>query len=248
MHTDIVELHAFYRSALGAMAQGLICARLNEAWGVGERLRIGGFGFTEPYLASFTQAERALAFAPAAQGVAHWPADGPGRVALVDETRWPVPDAFFDRIVIVHGLEEAGAPGRVLREAWRTLTDDGRIIIVAANRRGPWAMADSTPFAAGRPFLKGQLGRLLSETLFRPTAWSAALWFPPLRARFLLRGARAWERAGARFLPGFSGVILVEAAKEMLAPVARARTAPVFAPAAAAGLRPGRLNSRGRGG
>ena len=99
------------------------------------------------------------------------------------------------------------------------LTNDGRLIIVAAHRRGLWSVIDTTPFAAGRPYLKPQLARLLEESMFRPRAWSAALYFPPFGARFLLRASSAWERAGAKMWPGLSGVLMVEAGKELLAPV-----------------------------
>ncbi|HNR76937.1 MAG TPA: hypothetical protein PKM48_07385, partial [Parvularculaceae bacterium] len=47
-------------------------------------------------------------------------------------------------------------------------------------------------------------------------------YFPPVGARFLLRAANAWERAGARLWSGLSGVLMVEAAKDMAQPVARA--------------------------
>lgn len=219
MRTDILDIHDFYETALGRAARGFLAGRIEEAWRDHARLRVAGFGHAEPYLGFFDKAERVMAIAPGEQGVVRWPPGAPNRALLAGEA-WPLPDASIDRLLVVHGLEEADDPRRLLRECWRVLTSDGRLIIVVAHRRGLWSMIDTTPFAHGRPYLKRQLEKLLQQSMFRPLAWSSALYFPPIGARFLLRAARAWERAGARLWPALSGVILVEAAKDMAQPVA----------------------------
>jgi len=222
MRTDILDLHDFYASPLGSTARGFIASRIEEAWRDHARLRVVGFGHAEPYLEFFKGAVRTIAIAPGAQGVIHWPQGAKNAAALAGEWAWPLPDASIDRLLVVHGLEESDDPKRLMREIWRVLTSDGRVIFVVAHRRGLWSMIDTTPFAHGRPYLKGQLERLLARSMFRPTAWSGALYFPPIGARFLLRAANAWERAGARLWSGLSGVLMVEAAKDMAQPVARA--------------------------
>ncbi|MEX0646030.1 MAG: methyltransferase domain-containing protein [Parvularculaceae bacterium] len=219
MRTDILDLHAFYETALGATAQGFIASRLAAAWGAAKAQRVAGFGFAAPYLGAFPDAERTLALAPDAQGVIAWPNGARNRAGLVEENRWPLPDSSIDRLLIVHGLEEASDPRRLMREAWRVLTNDGRLMIVVAHRRGLWSVIDTTPFAAGRPYLKRQLFGLLENAMFKPESLKGALYFPPFGARFLLRAASAWERAGARVWPGLGGVLMVEATKELLAPV-----------------------------
>lgn len=224
MRTDILDLHDFYETPLGRAARGFVAARIEEAWRDHARLRLAGFGHAEPYLPFFDKAERVIAVAPGEQGVVRWPAGAANRAVLTGD-QWPLPDASIDRLLLVHGLEEADDPRRLMRECWRVLTTDGRLIIVVAHRRGLWSMIDTTPFAHGRPYLKGQLERLLQQSMFRPLAWSSALYFPPIGARFLLRAARAWERAGARLWSGLGGVILVEAAKDMAQPVAVGKVA-----------------------
>lgn len=223
MRTDILDFHEFYRTPLGAAAQGYIGARLSEAWGEGAGLAIAGFGYANPYLEMFNRASARFALAPGGQGAMRWPPDGANAASLVGEHDWPAPDASLDRVLIIHGLEEAPAPQRLMREIWRVLKDDGRLIIAAAHRRGFWSVIDTTPFAAGRPFLKRRLDGLLKDAMFRPLAWSGALFFPPFR--LALPAARAWERAGGLLWPGFSGVIMVEAAKDMLAPAGLVRRA-----------------------
>ena len=39
----------------------------------------------------------------------------------------------------------------LLRECWRVLRDDGRLLVVVPNRLGSWALFDHTPFGQGRP-------------------------------------------------------------------------------------------------
>lgn len=225
MRTDILDCHRFYATALGAAARRHIGARLAEAWGAGAGLRVAAFGYGAPYLGAFTQAERRIALAPEGQGALAWPEGERNCAALIQDSHWPLPDASIDRLLIVHGLEEAADPRRLLREAWRVLTDSGRLIIVAAHRRGLWSIAGATPFAAGAPYLRGQLETLLRLSTFRLVAWSGALHFPPLKSPSLSRFADAFERAGGDLWPAFCGVLLAEAEKDMLAPIGAAARA-----------------------
>jgi len=105
----------------------------------------------------------------------------------------------------------------LLREAWRVLKDDGRLLIIAPNRTGMWAYQESTPFGHGLPYSAGQLGRLLAGGLFRVERRDAALWMPPSRMRVVLRGAPLFEQAGRKMAPGLAGVTLTEAVKDVYA-------------------------------
>ena len=129
----------------------------------------------------------------------------------------PFTDLTFDRILLVHELETAENARRQLREVWRVLKDDGRLLIVAPNRSGMWAYWDSTPFGHGLPYSAGQLGRLLAAGLFRVERRDAALWMPPSQLRILLRSAPLFERAGRKLVPGLAGVTLTEAVKDVYA-------------------------------
>ena len=155
------------------------------------------------------------------QGAIVWPRDAPAMSALVEEDHLPLADGTIDRLLAVHCLETAERVRPLLREMWRVLAPEGRMILVVPNRRGVWARLDKTPFGQGRPYSRSQLEALLIEALFTPSDWGGALYVPPVDRRFLLRSATAWERVGAALSPAFSGVIIVEACKELMAPIGK---------------------------
>src|SRR6202163_2777531 len=195
---DVVDLRNFYAHPLGTVARRLIGRGIRRLWVGTAGLRTLGLRYATPHLGLFREeAERCLAFMPAAQGVVKWPSTRPTLAALVEECDLPLPDAAVDRILLVHALEASG-----------------RILAVVPNRRGLWARRDTTPFGHGRPYSRSQVTHLLRETWFTPTAWGDALYVPPIDRRWFLRSAPAWERAGANVWAPFAGVHLVEATKQ----------------------------------
>jgi SAM-dependent methyltransferase len=138
---------------------------------------------------------------------------------LAEEDALPFPDLCFDRILLVHGLEAADHARRLLREVWRVMKDDGRLLVVVPNRMGLWAHAESTPFGHGQPYSPRQVERLLAESLFRVERREAALFIPPVNSRLLLRGARLWERGGRLMAPELAGVTITEGVKDVYAAV-----------------------------
>jgi SAM-dependent methyltransferase len=135
------------------------------------------------------------------------------------EALLPLPDLSMDRIILVHALEMVQAPEALLRECWRVLRDDGRLIVVVPNRLGAWSLFDHTPFGQGRPWSRGQLWRLLEGRLFRVAQMRPALFAPPLPWPWALTGAAIWEGMGRVALPRLSGVVMAEAVKDVLGAV-----------------------------
>ena len=216
MYLDVADLRSFYADRLGRIARQLIGARLKSRWPSVSGDRVLGIGYATPYLRDLAHnAERVIAFMPAAQGVVNWPADGPNVAALVIDDALPLPDAAIDRVVVVHALEMAASAGDLLHEIRRVLAPGGRIIVVVPNRSGIWARVETTPFGNGHPFGRGQLTVLLREASFTPVGWTEALAAPPFRRRTWLRTGVAWERVGRRLWPAFAGVIIVEATKQL---------------------------------
>jgi len=218
MFHDVVELRDFYDSRLGEVARHMIRRQVRQVWPNVRQQRVLGIGYATPYLRQFrSEAERVLAFMPSQQGVLHWPHDGPNAVGLIDETALPLPDYSIDRVLLVHSLEHTEQLRPLLSEIWRVMMGDARLLVVVPNRRSLWARLERTPLGQGRPFSQSQLSRLLREMQFVPRQAHPALFVPPTRARTLLGAAPAWERVGKRWFPRFSGVVMIEASKQVYA-------------------------------
>jgi len=218
MWTDVVDLNEFYHSSLGLVAQRMIRRQIRRLWPDLRGSRVLGLGYAIPYLTAYRgEAERVVAAMPAQQGVMHWPPGEPGLVALVDEAELPFDDLSIDRVLMVHAVEHGEHLRGMMREAWRVLSEGGRLLIVVPNRRGIWARLERTPFGHGQPYTSRQVRRLLQDNLFSPVDSARALYVPPSHLRLLLSSSPAFERLGDRFFQRFSGVLLVEAIKQIYA-------------------------------
>ncbi len=236
MAIDVIELRDFYASPLGQVARRMIRRQIRALWPDATGYDVLGLGYAIPYLRPFRdEARRTIALMPAAQGVTRWPEEDLGLVCLGEETELPLANASFERVLLVHALEHSEAVRQSLREIWRVLTPEGKLLIVLPHRRGLWAGSERTPFGHGHPYSRAQITRLLNDCLFAPGGREAALHFPPLSRRYLLRTAGWWEDVGRMLWPGLSGVIMVEATKRVFAVtpkrVKRRALAPVTAPA-----------------
>ena len=216
MSIDVVDLRNFYAQRLGVVARRFVGRGIRKRFADTRGMSVLGVGYPTPYLGLFREeAERCLAFMPAAQGVVKWPSNRPGLAALVDELELPLTDSAVDRVLLVHALEMVHDPAALLREVWRVLAAGGRLLIVVPNRRGVWARLDTTPFGHGRPYSRSQITHLLREAWFTPTGWGEALHVPPVARGWFLRSAVAWERAGSAVATPFAGVHIVEATKQV---------------------------------
>ncbi len=235
MRRDVLQLREFYAQPLGRTVRELLGRKVAEVWGDAGGLDVLGFGYATPFLEGFAGARRVVAAMPASQGVEAWPAGGKNRACLVEDSRLPFSSALFDRVLIVHGLEETDDASALLNETARVLTASGRLIVVAAARGGLWSHAERTPFGHGRPFTRRQLELLVREAELEPIAWSQALYVPPWTA--LTGWADGFEQVGSRVWPGSAGLVMLEAVKRTFAikakPVRAKLSSPlpgVFAP------------------
>ncbi len=235
--SDVIDLRDFYKGDLGQVARGMIRRAVRRIWPDLKGMRLLGIGYPTPFLTSLLhESERTVAVMPASQGVLVWPPEGRNLVTLADEGELPFADCSIDRVLVVHALEVSEEARAMLKEIWRVLAGGGRLLIIVPNRRGIWARLERTPFGLGRPYTISQLSHLLRDERFIPVGSQGALFIPPARSRTILRAAPFWERIGKRFFPSFSGVILVEAGKQIYAKptaeVLRPRRHLVYTPAA----------------
>ncbi|MGH7152747.1 MAG: class I SAM-dependent methyltransferase [Acetobacteraceae bacterium] len=218
MAADVHVAADFYGTARGGVTARLLRERLVRLWPDLSGQSVLGLGYTPPYLRLWRdQALRCISLTPAQLGVTRWPSGAPNLTCTAEEDALPFPDLVFDRVLLIHGLEAAENPKRMLREVWRVLKDDGRLLIVVPNRTGLWAYLEATPFGHGEPYSSGQIGRLLGASLFRVERRDAALYLPPSTRRLVLRSGPLLERMGRRLVPALAGVTITEAVKDVYA-------------------------------
>ncbi len=220
MRVDVLALQRFYASALGEAARRAAARRLAALWPHADGLDVLAVGYPSPYLERFRAgARRVVAMMPAAQGAEPWPSNGPVATALAEDARLPFMDAVFDRVLLVHALEECDAVHAMLREVWRVMAPEGRLVVMTSNRWSLWAQSDASPFGYGRPYSRTQLASLLSDSMFEPVVSARALYMPPWR--WAAGAADAFERVGELVWPAQGGLVLMEAVKRLYATTAR---------------------------
>lgn len=220
MRPEVTELIEFYARPLGGMVRRILTHRIRARWRRVSGSTMIGLGFATPFLGSFRgEAARLGALMPTTQGAVVWPPTGPVHTVVVEEDQLPLPDNSVDHLLAVHCVEAAYNVRGLLREMWRVLSPEGRLLLVVPNRRGVWARLDTTPFGHGQPYSTVQLERLLKDALLTPIDWSMALHMPPIDRRLIVRSALTLEKIGARTSPAFAGVIIVEARKELMSAI-----------------------------
>jgi len=218
MTIDVIHLRDFYASPLGHIVKSDIKQLIEKVWSCRRDEIIVGLGYTTPFLDAFnTEKNSLLAFMPAQQGVLGWPAKRPGLSSLVEEDMLPLKDKTADKLVLIHCLENCHNSHHVLREAWRVLKPDGKLLIIVPNRRGLWASFDNTPFGHGQPYTMTQLSNLLKASLFTPLSSSRGLYTPPSTSKFVQAISPLVEKIGQTCLQKFSGIVCIEATKEVYA-------------------------------
>jgi len=228
MTIDVVDLREFYATPLGHAAQASMAKAVVKYGGISAEaadIAMVGIGypvpiFDSPLIKSDTANSKAgsvktIALMPARQGAIQWPLNKPSRTALVDEDELPLETGSVECVVLLHLLENVSDPAAMLNEVWRVLVPEGRLILIATNRRGLWARFEHTPFGDGRPFSKGQLGRLLRKAKLTPARWGDCLNFPPMRINRLIRLYPFLEAAAHRAWPVFCGAFVVTATKRL---------------------------------
>ncbi len=202
----------FYRTPRGSETARLLTAAVDAGWGACHGLRVAVLGPTGAVLATFAgDAERVVDLHP---GVPAPEAGSPRLRIGVEPESLPVADSVFDRVLLLHTLENAEDSTAALREVWRMTAPEGRVLLAVPNRLGPWAWCGRNPFRRGRPLTAAGLRRRLAAAAFEPQKVWGALYAPPLPAALYVRVAAVWERLR---LP-VPGVVLAEGLKRLHVP------------------------------
>lgn len=219
MYNSVDDLEKFYSSEIGDIVRKLLAHHIAELWPDTHGLRIMGAGYAIPYLDFASKgAERVFASMTNHQGATQWPVGQKNMVLMSRDHRLPIENASIDRILLIHHLEFSNDMHKAMREIWRVLKPNGRLMVIVPNRMGVWARADWSPFGHGRPFTHMQLSQCLRDSLFQPKASRTALFVPPLPdSPVIMKSANIIERMGQSILPFVAGVHIIEASKQVYA-------------------------------
>lgn len=218
MWTDVIELRDFYDTPLGQVVRRMIRRKIREFWPDVRGCNMMALGYPTPFLRYYREeAQRLVALMPAEQGALSWSRETPNIVVLTEETQLPLANKSVDFALIVHALEFTSHPREMIQEVWRVMTDGGRIILIVPNRTSAWGRIEKTPFGQGHSYSLSQLNQFLKENTFTPLRVENALYIPPSQSRFFLSTASAWEKLGHKWFQNFSGVLIVEASKQVYA-------------------------------
>ena len=220
MYCSVNQLQEFYGSEIGGIVQSILMEHITQAWPDVHDFRILGCGYALPYLSHFLKGspERVVAMMPKEQGAVFWPEEEKNLVLSCEEDRFPIENASIDRAILVHHLEGCNDLRSSIREIWRVLKANGRVLVVVPNRLGAWAHADWSPFGQGRPFTLSQASLLFCDNLFVQESHKSALFVPPIPdSPVMMRSANLIERFGRTILPFVAGVHIIEMSKKIYA-------------------------------
>jgi SAM-dependent methyltransferase len=227
MRPTINHLHKFYHSPLGKRVAKSLQIQVKDWWPNNHDLSLVGLGFPLPVLPSLSEGtERTLSFMPARQGASRWQRsdstvqdDRRGNLtAMVESSYLPLPDVSVDRFVMLHLVEHTVDLQTSLREAWRVLKPEGRLLVIAPNRTSIWARVENNPFAFGRPFSRSQLNSILEDAQFEPLRSRHGLFFPPSQRPTAIKFSSALDSIGGKIMPLAGGVIFGESIKRLVIP------------------------------
>lgn len=218
MALDVTDLQAFYDTRLGQQCQRRVQQIVHKVWPDMKNQFLLGLGYPFPYLKSYeAEAERVCVMMNAPQGVIYWPEEQKNRTALIQYDSIPLPDRCVDRILMIHSLEHAECASDYLREVWRVLKDRGRLLVITPNRRSIWTQMEEAPFGYGNSYTLSQLSDLLREMRFTPLQSLQGLYIFPTYHRYFYRTFPMLDRIGPLFFTKFSGIVAVEAVKQVYA-------------------------------
>lgn len=215
MFKDVLNLYQFYQTPPGRYVQRICQDFIKTCWSQ-EPEKLLGMGYTLPL---FPPRKNYICMMPSQQGAIHWPTPQHNQTALIDLEEIPLSSTSVDRIVVMHALEHTERPSYFLRELWRILSENGRIIFIVPNRMGFWAHARTTPFGYGSAYTLAQLDALLKAAQFIPHGYHHLLYTPPARTLFREHlpnpASRIMDHHFHYIFKPFAGLLGVEVSKQV---------------------------------
>ncbi len=199
MFTDRVDARAFYESEIGQAAQELLRKHASK-------------------LCPLTAGEKVLPLGSASL-LQDWQDPITARIdpesfsSIVDSRGKPLADASLDLVAALHTDADIDL---MLREIWRVLKGEGRLLLIVPKLNGAWAQNAATPFAQETAYTARQIAELMRKHFFFVRSLERALYAPPSWCAANRNIARELEIiAPWLMLRQGGGVLIVEAQKRI---------------------------------
>ncbi|MFZ2620362.1 MAG: methyltransferase domain-containing protein [Alphaproteobacteria bacterium] len=218
MFPDIATFYDWYATPQGRMVAGIVREVLANLCAPKNGQRVLVVGFAAPYVlpeGSLLQGVEVVWAQPAAMGAVVWPDAGPCQSVMVWERQLPFAEHTFDHVVVLHALEYAEGAAPMVAECARVLKAGGHLLAMVPHRTGGWARWETSPFALGNPYSKGQLRRVVEDANLRMVHLQGALYVPPFAWPWLMKTAPMWEKMRLCCAP-LAGVLVAQARKDVL--------------------------------
>jgi len=212
---DVKIFDDFYQTVLGSAVCQIFYDKIKQTWPtLNEDVLFVGYGL--PFATKFGEdAVSSNFFIPIAKHINFSPNIAEDRCIVGDDGYIPIQDNSYKYIVVIHALEHALDPKVFLREVWRVLKPEGRVIFIVPNRRRVWSSVEKTPFGHGNPYSTNQLKTALENRLLIPQKNTTALFLPPSQFFAVPRLLSAAEWVLKGWLHGMGGVHFIEAKKQV---------------------------------
>jgi SAM-dependent methyltransferase len=141
--------------------------------------------------------------------------------AMVDDLQLPLPSNSIDHIKALHSVEFCRDINVFMKEIVRILKGGGRFTFIVPNRRGLWARFDNNPFGFGHPYTRTQLIKLLDYHGFEIIQTKRILFSPPIRMPLFAHFIPFLDIILRPLIYKFSGLLMIEAKKEVFAGIVK---------------------------
>ena len=220
MSIDIYELKKFYNSKMGRVVRRILQERIRRFWPEENGMRMLGVGYAVPYMRGYrNECERMAAAMAPEMGALHWPHDEQNCVVLSDISAMPIETNSTDRLIMIHHLEHSKDKTMDLKECWRVLKSNGRMLVIVPNRSGLWSHTEWSPLGHGTPYSWTQICKQLQNNSFIYERSEEALFLPPVQYSPFIKSATFFENIGEKSLPIAAGVHMIEVSKQLYAKI-----------------------------
>jgi len=202
--TDFADSRNFYQTPRGRETQDLLRAQLGRLCPCFFGGRVLPLGCADLLLGSINAVSGRMTAAT-----------GETFSCLVDSKNKPLPDADIDCVVALHSAKEISDMDFLLREIWRVLKGEGRLLLIVPRRRSAWADNPDTPFGNEQAYSVPQIKKILKAQGFSVMRVRSALYAPPGNTDGSFPFAYGIEKIGPLVPFCHGGVLVISARKRV---------------------------------